>query len=500
MSTQPRQETAAITPVFGISPLPGIAGGLLLSLQADLEQYSADEARREVFAALGDASAAVVLDLTRGFVGAAGIHLVHDIIEGVRVPTAVIGHPSLLTRFAPQLGLSHPLFASLHDALAWLNRPGGNVPATGADPADDLDRIAEQYVRERDRLDERQARRARTQVINELLPFAGRLTRRYRGGREPAEDLEQVARLGLVKAVDRYQPDRGSFTAFAVATITGELKRHFRDHTWGVHVPRRLRDLALAVTHADNALAGELGRLPTDAEVAGRCGVGVADVVDARRSGAGYRSISLSLPIGDDGGQLGDMFGAPDAAVEGVADQLTVRELIDLLPARERRILLERYYGNRTQAEIAADLGVSQMHVSRLLNRTLGWLRTAMLTDEAPPWPANDTTTGPVVAVRHHSATLLQVSVAGEVDRDNAARLKRELLRLVRRAPRRCRLEIDLAAVPLLDAAGVAAVAAVHEAARARHVTLGLTGLQPFVRQIAVVAGLGACLAGSDVR
>src|SRR3954454_22931985 len=131
---------------------------------------------------------------------------------------------------------------------------------TSAAYGENLDEIAERYALERDRLGESHDRRLRDQLITEMLPFARRLAGRYRRTREPVADLEQVARLGLVNAVDRYDPGRGSFTAFAVATVTGELKRYFRDNTWGVHVPRRLQELPLAVAQAENALTVEFGR------------------------------------------------------------------------------------------------------------------------------------------------------------------------------------------------------------------------------------------------
>ncbi len=368
-------------------------------------------------------------------------------------------------------------------------------PAPVSAPREDLDEIAVRYAQERRTLPAAQAARLRDEMIRTMLPFAGRLARRYRHGREPLEDLVQVARMGLVKSVDRYDPRRGSFTAYALATISGDVKKHFRDHTWGVHVPRRLQELALAVNRAENALTVELARRPTDAEVARRCEIAEPAVADARRSGAGYRAVSLSLPVGDSGGQLGDLFGATDPAVETVADHVTLRRLLPYVPPRERRILEERFYGERTQSEIAADLGISQMHVSRLLSRTLGWLRAAMLSDEMPPWPAGDPDSGeadPVVTTRTDPAGVVRVAVTGEVDQDNADRLRRHLLRLLDRCG--AGLEIDLRGVPLLDAAGVALLLAVYEAARVRDVTVTATGMQPFVRRIAAVTGLRALL------
>ncbi|MGK5677718.1 sigma-70 family RNA polymerase sigma factor [Actinoplanes sp. URMC 104] len=369
------------------------------------------------------------------------------------------------------------------------------------DISDDLDEVAEQYVRDRAGLSPAQAARLRDDVIRRLLPFAGRLAARYRYFREPSDDLEQVARLGLIKAVDRYDPERGSFTAYALSTIVGELKRYFRDHSWGMQVPRRLQDLSRVVSQAIDALTAELGRPPTRTEVAVRCLVSAADVEEALLSRAGYRPVSLSLPVSESGGVLGDLLGSADGDLELVADQVTVRRLIDQLPARERRILLERFYGNRTQLEIAADLGISQMHVSRLLGRTLEWLRTAMLTDEAPPRHAETADvpgSGPILTVRRSAAGPLLVLVAGEVDRDNADRLRRDLVRLVSRAPAGSEVAVHLGAVPLLAAAGVAALLAAYDAGRVRGVAVTAVELQPLVRQVAIVGGLGPLLPAGE--
>jgi RNA polymerase sigma-B factor len=147
----------------------------------------------------------------------------------------------------------------------------------GAAP-EDFDEMAERYARERYAADGVTAQRLRDEMICAALPLAGRLARRYRGGSEPLVDLEQVARLGLVKAVDRYDPERGSFTAYVVNTVIGELKRHLRDRGWAVHVPRGIQELALAVTRCEADLTRELGREPTDAELASRAGVVGADL------------------------------------------------------------------------------------------------------------------------------------------------------------------------------------------------------------------------------
>jgi RNA polymerase sigma-B factor len=354
---------------------------------------------------------------------------------------------------------------------------------------ENLDEIAEQYAFDRARLGDRENQRLRDQLITQLLPFAGRLAGRYRGSREPLADLEQVARVGLVKAVDRYDPGRGSFTAFAVATVTGELKRYFRDSTWGVHVPRRLQELALRVAKEEGALTAELGRRPTDREVARRCRVNLEDVTDARRSAAGYISVPFSVPTGESGRELGDQFGEADHAVELVPDQVTLRELLGRLPARERHILMERFYGNRSQAEIGADLGISQMHVSRLLSRTLEWLRAALLTDHSPAWPRR-ALGRIIVTIRREPSGALRIFVAGEIDRDNADRLRQMLAGPIRRARAGSRLVVDLAGVPLIDAAGLAVLSNACQAARVRHVTVTVARMQPLVGRLVATAHL----------
>ena len=249
---------------------------------------------------------------------------------------------------------------------------------------EDLDAAALAYAARIDGLPPERRGEARDDLVRFALPFAGRLARRYRGRGEPLEDLEQVARLGLVNAVDRYDPERGSFTAYAAITIVGEIKRHFRDRTWGVHVPRRLRDLILEVGQATSALTSELSRAPTVAELSARLETPQEEILAALESAAGYSPASLNAPVGgESSAEFGDLVGESDNALESVDDRVTVSGLLHRLPWRERRILAMRFYGNQTQAEIAARFGISQMHVSRLLSRALTWLRQAMLADAA---------------------------------------------------------------------------------------------------------------------
>ena len=370
-----------------------------------------------------------------------------------------------------------------------------NIEAPADLALEDLDAAAVAYA-ERSREASASAQAAlRDELTRHCLPFAGRLARRYRGRGEPLEDLEQVARLGLVKAIDRYDPARGSFTAYAVITISGEIKRHFRDKTWGVHVPRRVQDLSLEVGHASMVLTSALSRNPTVAELAERLQVSEGAVLEALESSAGYSPASLNAPAGGDGAaEFGDLLGGVDSDLESVDDKLTVAELLLRLPARERRMLAMRFYGNRTQAEIAAELGISQMHVSRLLSRALGWLRQAMLSDVPPRWEGTGAHVDHGMRVSVGRADgVLTVRVKGEVDRDTAERLRMSLRHAVTKAGSD-RMVVDMRAVPLVDAAGVAVLLDAASAASVAGVAVSLTGVQPYVSRILVVSGLAPLL------
>lgn len=372
-----------------------------------------------------------------------------------------------------------------------VTRPEGGLEDLDGAALSYAAQIAERPVAERQGL--------REDLVQLALPFAGRLARRYRGRGEPLEDLEQVARLGLVKAVDRYDPERGSFTAYAAVTITGEIKRHFRDRTWGVHVPRRLQDLTIEVSQATATLTTELSRTPTVGELAERLDTSEEDILAALESAAGYTPASLNGPVGDDGpAELGDMFGSLDADLESVDDRLTVSGLLYRLPPRERRILAMRFYGNYTQSDIAAEFGISQMHVSRLLSRTLNWLRQAMLTDSVPRWESGSQADAPTlkVSVQHPDDEpdgRTVVAVEGEVDRETADQLREALIDAVS-AARTSELVVDLAEVPFIDTTGIAALLTSHEAARRNGLRLRLANPQPYVRRSLTVAGLGPML------
>lgn len=353
---------------------------------------------------------------------------------------------------------------------------------------EDLDLVAVAYAESFAGVTPAEQARLREEMTSRCLPFAGRMARRYRGRGEPLDDLEQVARVGLLKAIDRYDPARGSFTAYAVITISGEIKRHFRDRTWGVHVPRRIQDLSLEAGHASADLTGELSRDPTSAELAARLRVSEVALRDAQKSAGGYSPASLNIAVGaPEAGELGDLLGSPDPDLESVDDRLTVSRLLLRLPARERQMLAMRFYGNRTQTEIATELGISQMHVSRLLSRALSWLREAMLSDTPPRWKGGRDEPGIRLSVTR-SADALILRVGGEIDRDTTEQVRAGLRRAAELggpSP----LVVDLTAVPLVDAAGAAVLV---EAVTAPGAQVSLSGVQPCVARILAVAGLPA--------
>jgi len=227
--------------------------------------------------------------------------------------------------------------------------------------------------------------RTRDRVICQCLPLARREALRYRHSGENVEDLIQVATVGLINAVDRYDPSRGiPFRHFALPTITGELKRHFRDKGWSVRVTRRVQELHQEVNRAEPELAQRLGRIPDTTDLANHLGLDPDDVRTARRAGAAYRARSLDAPLRGEGDQvLSDLLGCPDKNLEAVADREALARALVVLPDRLRHLLVLRYVDELTQAQIADKIGVSQMHVSRLLSQAVDTLRRHM-TAERP--------------------------------------------------------------------------------------------------------------------
>lgn len=216
----------------------------------------------------------------------------------------------------------------------------------------------------------------RAELVAGYLPVAQHIARRYSGRGEPEEDLAQAGTVGLIGAIDRFDPHRGlDFLSFAVPTITGEIRRHFRDRTWAMRVPRRLKDIQSTMNAATGPLTQELGRAPRPSEIAARLGVPVEDVLDGLAAQNAYRNDSLDEMTESGDAPLARSVGAIDGDIAGVDDRQTLGPLIDGLPERERRILIMRFFGNKTQSQIAEVIGVSQMHISRLLDRTLKDLR-----------------------------------------------------------------------------------------------------------------------------
>ncbi|WP_328345592.1 RNA polymerase sigma factor SigF [Streptomyces violaceus] len=227
----------------------------------------------------------------------------------------------------------------------------------------------------------------RDEIVEAWLPMADRLAGRFRSRGESLDDLRQVAALGLVKAVDRYDPELGNaFESYAVPTITGEIKRHFRDHMWTLHVPRRVQDLRNRVRFASQDLSQNIsGRRPTVAEIAEHAKLSEEDVKTGLEALESFTALSLDaeLPGSEDGYSLSDALGSPDPALDTVVDREAVKDRLAALPERERAILYMRFFSDMTQSRIAEELGISQMHVSRLISRCCGRVREQVMRDVA---------------------------------------------------------------------------------------------------------------------
>jgi RNA polymerase sigma-B factor len=222
---------------------------------------------------------------------------------------------------------------------------------------------------------------AREELVERFLPLARDLALRYSYTDEPFDDLLQVASLGLIKAIDRFEPGRGTkFTSYAAPTILGELKRHFRDKGWSLHVPRDLQERALAVSRETEELSKKLGRSPKVREVAAGLGCSVEDVLEAQEAAASYEAASLDTPAtrdDEDSAALVDLLGEVDGAYDLVEERQAIANTWETLPDVERQVLELRFMGDLTQREIGVRIGYSQMHVSRLLRRALTRLETA---------------------------------------------------------------------------------------------------------------------------
>ncbi len=228
--------------------------------------------------------------------------------------------------------------------------------------------------------------RARDSLVEQHLPLVEHLARRFRNRGEPYDDLVQVATIGLIKSVDRFDLERGvEFSTYATPTIVGEIKRHFRDKGWAVRVPRRLQELRLSLASATSELSQKQGRAPTVAELAAHMKITDEEVLEGLESANAYSTLSLDAGdtgSGDEPMPVSETLGVEDEGLEGVEYRESLKPMLEQLPPREKKILMLRFFKNMTQSEIAAEVGISQMHVSRLLARTLAQLREGLLVDE----------------------------------------------------------------------------------------------------------------------
>jgi RNA polymerase sigma-B factor len=227
--------------------------------------------------------------------------------------------------------------------------------------------------------DSMEFQRQRDKIVERCLPLADHIARRFEGRGEPRDDLVQVARVGLVNAVVRFDVEAGSdFVSFAVPTIMGEVRRHFRDNSWSVKVPRRLKELHLRLGTTTADLSQRLGRAPTATELAAELGMERDEVVEGLVAGSSYNTLSIDTGGGsddDDVRAIADTLGDVDVGLDRIEDREALRPLLEALPERERMVLVLRFFESMTQTQIAERVGISQMHVSRLLAKSLARLR-----------------------------------------------------------------------------------------------------------------------------
>ncbi len=256
----------------------------------------------------------------------------------------------------------------------------GDAPATGVEVT--RQRSSELFGDLRaDDSDEARRERAREALIHLHLPLVEHCARRFRNRGEPFEDLVQVGTIGLIKSIDRFDAERGvEFSTYATPTIIGEIKRYFRDKGWAIRVPRRLQELRMQITSTTAELTQLLGRSPTARELAEQIGCSVEEIIEGIESSNAYSTLSLDASDDSDDGAASmlDALGVDDANLAHVELRESLKPLLDRLEPREKKILLLRFFKNMTQSQIAEEIGVSQMHVSRLLTRTLEQLRVSL--------------------------------------------------------------------------------------------------------------------------
>ena len=256
------------------------------------------------------------------------------------------------------------------------------VPSSSSSTRGDYDHLAPLFVTlAATPADDPRRERLRDELVTEHLPVAKHIARRFGNRGEPHDDLVQVATVGLINAVDRFDPERGSdFLSFAVPTIMGEVRKYFRDSSWSVRMPRRLKELHLAINAGTSRLSQSLGRAPTPSELAEHLGLSREEIHEGLAAGNAYQSASLDdMPMSEDSSiSLGSTIGEEDPEIAMIEQREALHPLLEKLPERERKIVIMRFFGNMTQTQIAQKVGISQMHVSRLLAKTLRQLRDVL--------------------------------------------------------------------------------------------------------------------------
>jgi RNA polymerase sigma-70 factor (sigma-B/F/G subfamily) len=345
-------------------------------VHGELDLASAPQLRTVLVGALTGPGLTLVVDVARvRFLDCTAVGMLLEVrrqAEQAGCTLRVAGASGLPLQVLETAGVAKRL--GLYDQLSG-SEPGETLAASDELVVSLLDTMSQLSAGSREHT------QIRDRVVAACAPFASGLARRFAHRGEPFDDLNQVAMVGLLKAVDGYDPSRGrEFIAYAKPTILGELRRHFRDRTWSMTVPRRHKEMRLALNSVREELAQRLGRSPSVAELAEQLQVGTEEVLAAIEASHAYQSVSLSTPVGDeDGITLADLVGGTDPDLDAVEDRAALPSLIARLPEREQRILTMRFYGNMTQSQIAEWTGVSQMHVSRLLKAALGRLREELL-------------------------------------------------------------------------------------------------------------------------
>jgi RNA polymerase sigma-B factor len=367
------------------------SGALVLSLDGEVDLTTVDLLAEVIDSVLADvgpvAPRSIVVELARArFMSAAGVAVVcrgHSRASAAGLAFRLAGGTPMVRRILDITGVTAAVehYESVDEALDPMR------PRRQGRRRDEYAHLAPLFA-ERIRLPAGHPRQRvlRAELITGYLPVAQNVARKHRYRGENLDDLEQAATLGLINAVDRFEPERGfDFLSFAIPTINGEVQRHYRDRTSTIRVPRPIRELQSRVYQAADEIGQRLGRAATPSELAGHLSVGLDTVIEALQAAYETRLSSLDEPQrgedagSDDGTRLADAVGVADPELDLVENRETLAPLLDGLPERERRIVLLRFYGNMTQTEIASRMGISQMHVSRLLASTLGKLRRQLV-------------------------------------------------------------------------------------------------------------------------